>query len=114
MTYEGDETLFVHTLFIAVTRPALWFGIPIEAGVLIGMSAGVVITQFGNPFYAGMIAGIGYFISRLVVRHDVNAFRLLMLGGRTKLACVNRRFWGGSSYAPLASPGLKKRGFGRG
>jgi type IV secretion system protein VirB3 len=40
-------------------------------------------------------------ISRLVVRHDVNAFRLIFLWGRTKAANRNRVFWGGSSYTPL-------------
>ena len=52
-------------------------------------------------------------ISRLVVRHDVNAFRLIFLWGRTKAANRNRVFWGGSSYTPLPLKGIKRKGFGR-
>lgn len=114
MSYDSDETYSMDTLFLAVTRPALWLGIPIEAGVLIGMSAGIIITQFGNPVYAAGFAAVGYLIARIIVRRDVNAFRLLMLWGRTKLACRNRGFWGGSSYSPLPSPRMKNKHFGRG
>ena len=114
MPFDSDESYSVDTLFLAVTRPALWLGIPIEAGVLIGMSAGIIITQFGNPLYAAAFAAVGYFVARIVVRRDVNAFRLLMLWGRTKLACPNSRFWGGSSYAQLPLPKLKNKQFGRG
>jgi type IV secretion system protein VirB3 len=49
----------------------------------------------------------------LIVRHDVNAFRLLFLWGRTKLGNRNRTFWGGSSYSPLPLAGLRRKGFGR-
>jgi type IV secretion system protein VirB3 len=114
MANDSDESYSVDTLFLAVTRPALWFGIPIEAGVLIAMSAGIIITQFGNPLYAAVVAAVGFFISRIIVRRDVNAFRLLMLWGRTKVSCRNRRFWGGSSYSPLPAPRLKNKYFGRG
>jgi hypothetical protein len=48
--------------------------------------------------YQGTHWPIEYSISRLIVRHDVNAFRLLFLWGRTKLGNRNRAFWGGSSY----------------
>ena len=113
MTQE-DELLSVDMLYLAITRPALWFGIPIEAAVLIIIAGSIIVTQFGNPLYAAVVGAVGYFIARLVVRHDVNAFRLLMLWGRTKLACRNARFWGGSSYAPLPSPKLKNKHFGRG
>lgn len=113
MTQE-DETLSVDMLYLAITRPALWFGVPIEAGVLIIIAGSIIITQFGNPLYAAAFAAVAYVVSRMIVRRDVNAFRLLMLWGRTKLACRNRGFWGGSSYTPLPSPKLKNKLFGRG
>jgi type IV secretion system protein VirB3 len=53
-------------------------------------------------------------MARLIVRHDVNAFRLIFLWGRTKAANRNRVFWGGSSYTPLPLYGIKRKGFGRG
>ena len=107
------ETLVKNPLFLAVTRPALWAGIPIEAAVLLLITSASVLIQSNSPVYAGLVATFGYSISRLIVRHDVNAFRLLFLWGRTKLGNRNRAFWGGSSYTPLPLAGLRRKGFGR-
>ena len=102
-----------NTLFLAVTRPALWAGIPIEAAVLLLIGGASVLIQFNSPVYAVLVVSFGYSISRLIVRHDVNAFRLLFLWGRTKLGNRNRHFWGGSSYSPLPLSGLRRKDFGR-
>ncbi len=107
------ETLVKNPLFLAVTRPALWAGIPIEAAVLLLIASASVLIQSNSPVYAGLVATFGYSISRLIVRHDVNAFRLLFLWGRTKLGNRNRVFWGGSSYTPLPLEGIRRKGFGR-
>jgi type IV secretion system protein VirB3 len=111
---NGDtEILTKNTLFLAVTRPALWAGIPIEAAVLLLISSASVLIETSSPVYAALVVAFGYSISRLIVRHDVNAFRLLFLWGRTKLGNRNRVFWGGSSYSPLPLVGLRRKGFGR-
>jgi type IV secretion system protein VirB3 len=110
---EGTETLLKNPLFLAVTRPALWAGIPIEAAVLLLITSASVLIETNNPIYATVVMAFGYSISRLIVRHDVNAFRLLFLWGRTKLGNRNRGFWGGSSYSPLPTDGLRRQGFGR-
>ncbi len=102
-----------NTLFLAVTRPALWAGIPIEAAVLLLISSASVLIWSNSPIYAALVVAFGYSISRLIVRHDVNAFRLLFLWGRTKASNRNRAFWGGSSYSPLPLSGLRRKGFGR-
>jgi type IV secretion system protein VirB3 len=107
------ETLVKNPLFLAVTRPALWAGIPIEAAVLLLITSAVVLIETNSPVYAGLVAAFSYSISRLIVRHDVNAFRLLFLWGRTKAANRNRAFWGGSSYTPLPLDGIRRKGFGR-
>ena len=110
---EQTESLTKNTLFLAVTRPALWAGIPIEAAVLLLIASASVLIPSNSPLYAALIAAFGYSISRLIVRHDVNAFRLLFLWGRTKAGNRNRAFWGGSSYSPLPLTGLRRKGFGR-
>lgn len=107
------ETLTKNTLFLAVTRPALWAGIPIEAAALLLIGSASVLIQTNSPVYAALVVAFGYSISRLIVRHDVNAFRLLFLWGRTKAGNRNRAFWGGSSYSPLPLSGLSRKGFGR-
>jgi type IV secretion system protein VirB3 len=110
---EPQETLIKNPLFLAVTRSALWAGIPMEAAVLLLIGSASVLIESGSPVYAVVVAAFGYALSRAVVRHDVNAFRLLFLWGRTKLGNRNRSFWGGSSYSPLPLAGLRRQGFGR-
>ena len=110
---DDTEILTKNTLFLAVTRPALWAGIPIEAAVLLLISSASVLIWSNSPGYAALVVAFGYSISRLIVRHDVNAFRLLFLWGRTKAGNRNRSFWGGSSYSPLPLSGLRRNGFGR-
>jgi type IV secretion system protein VirB3 len=111
----NDETksLVKNPLFLAVTRPALWAGIPIEAAVLLLIASASVLIWSNSPVYATLVVAFGYSISRLIVRHDVNAFRLLFLLGRTKLGNRNRAFWGGSSYSPLPLDGTRRKSFGR-
>jgi type IV secretion system protein VirB3 len=110
---DDAEILTKNTLFLAVTRPALWAGIPIEAAVLLLIASAIVLIWSNSPLYAAIVVAFGYSISRLIVRHDVNAFRLLFLWGRTKLGNRNRAFWGGSSYTPLPLSGLRRKGFAR-
>ena len=110
---NDTEILTKNTLFLAVTRPALWAGIPIEAAVLLLISSASVLIWSNSPVYAALVVAFGYSISRLIVRHDVNAFRLLFLWGRTKAGNRNRTFWGGSSYSPLPLAGLRRKGFAR-
>ena len=110
---DETEILAKNTLFLAVTRPALWAGIPIEAAVLLLISSASVLIGTNSPVYAALVVVFGYSISRLIVRHDVNAFRLLFLWGRTKGGNRNRAFWGGSSYSPLLLAGMRRKGFGR-
>jgi type IV secretion system protein VirB3 len=110
---DQPETLVKNPLFLAVTRPALWAGIPIEAAVLLLITSASMLIESNSPVYAGLVVAFGYSMSRLIVRHDVNAFRLLFLWGRTKLGNRNRGFWGGSSYTPLPLAGMRRKGFGR-
>lgn len=110
---EDREVLARNTLFLAVTRPALFAGIPIEAAVVILLASVITLIGTTNPIYGLVAAAVMFGISRLVVRHDVNAFRLIFLWGRTKAANRNRVFWGGSSYTPLPLKGIKRKGFGR-
>ena len=110
---EDRELMARNPLFLAVTRPALFAGIPIEAAVFVLLCSVITLIATSNPVYGLVVAAVMFGISRLVVRHDVNAFRLIFLWGRTKAANRNRVFWGGSSYTPLPLNGIKRKGFGR-
>ena len=110
---DDREVMARNPLFLAVTRPALFAGIPIEAAVFVLLCSVITLIATSNPVYGLVVAAVMFGISRLVVRHDVNAFRLIFLWGRTKAANRNRVFWGGSSYTPLPLKGIKRKGFGR-
>lgn len=109
-----DERLREETLFLAVTRPTMWLGVPLEASLPIALAACLTLIVSGNPLYAGAIGGACLAVARLIVRHDANAFRLLWLWTMTKARSRNRAWWGGSSYSPLPVAGLKRKGFERG
>lgn len=110
---DGPEQMAKDPLFLAVTRPAMWAGVPMEAGGLVILAGAITLVGTGNPLYGLAASLVLYAVARLVVRHDVNAFRLLFMWGRTKAANRNRVFWGGSSYTPLPLYGLKRKGFAR-
>ena len=110
---EDRELMTRNPLFLAVTRPALFAGIPIEAAVFVLLCSVITLIGTSNPVYGLVVAAVMFGLSRLIVRHDVNAFRLIFLWGRTKAANRNRVFWGGSSYTPLPLNGIKRKGFGR-
>ena len=110
---ENRELMARNPLFLAVTRPALFAGVPIEAAVVVLLASVITLIGTSNPVYGAVVAAVMFGLSRLIVRHDVNAFRLIFLWGRTKAANRNRVFWGGSSYTPLPLKGIKRKGFGR-
>jgi type IV secretion system protein VirB3 len=108
------EPLIDDTLFLALTRPALWFGVPVGASVSLAMGSVVILMITSNPLYAVAFFGGLIMAARLIVRKDYNMFRLIFLWGQTKAISPNRIYWGGSSYTPLFGAGLKRKGFARG
>lgn len=102
------------TLFLALTRPPLWLGVPVEASLLIAMSAVLILMVLGNPVYSLAIGGGLLMAARLIVRTDYNMFKLIFLWARTKGRALNRAYWGGSSYSPLPVLAIRRKGFARG
>ena len=99
-------------LFLALTRPPTWFGVPLEGAIAVIMASAMIFLV--SPPY-GLTMGVSlWFAARLVCKSDVNMFRILLLWARTKGRCATRDIWGGSSYAPLDMTGLQRKGFRRG
>ena len=63
-----DEKLREETLFLAVTRPTMWLGVPIEASLPIALAACLTLIITGNPLYAFALAGAFLAIARLIDR----------------------------------------------
>jgi type IV secretion system protein VirB3 len=91
---EEREVMARNTLFLAVTRPALFAASRSRRPVILLTS---VITLIGttNPVYGLVVAAVMFGISRLVVRHDVNAFRLIFSGAAPKRPTVTASFGAG-------------------
>ncbi len=56
---DDTEPPTKNTLFLAVTRPALWAGIPIEAAVLLLISSASVLIWTNSPVYAALVVAFG-------------------------------------------------------
>ena len=106
-----DELLIVEPVYLALSRPPTWLGVPLDAAVPLAIG-GVLVLLLTNPLYAVAFAIVGFGAARLIVRHEPNAFRLLNLAMRTKWGNRDRGWWGGSSYSPLPVAPLRRKGFG--
>ncbi len=97
---DDDERITEDTLFLACTRPAMVMGVPVEA-----MAMNVIVTGFvylvGHSLLYLSFGVALHFIFRLIVKHDHNAFRVLLMWFETKGRARNRSWWGGSSHSPL-------------
>lgn len=85
------EYLTEDPLFLALTRPTLWFGVPVEATLLIGMASVFVLMVVGNPIWALAIGGALLGAARLIVRTDYNMFKIIFLFGRTNVIFNSQR-----------------------
>src|SRR3546814_12402897 len=90
-----------NTLFLAVTRPALFAGIPIEAAVVILLNSVFKLSGTTNPVYGLVVAAVMFGPSRLLVGHSVHGLRLTCLWGRTKAANRKRGLCGGTGSHSL-------------
>jgi type IV secretion system protein VirB3 len=88
------------TLFLALTRPPMKWGVPYEGfvcNVVISFIAGLWL---GSPLY-WLICVVIHLPMRALTSMDHNFFRVRRLQMQTKGAAVATDAWGGSSLAPL-------------
>jgi type IV secretion system protein VirB3 len=86
-------------LFVADTRPAMFFGVPHVAAVLLIAAFGESII-FVGPIYAFWII-VPWCAMRIAVRQDYNAPRILVLWMMTKALSFDAFTWHGSSRSPF-------------
>lgn len=95
MNSELEET----TLYIAATRPALFFGVPLAIAGMLMMLAGFLIVIVQNPLYELIILPL-WVGARFVVERDYNAASVLVLWLQTAARGVDGPMWGGASVSP--------------
>jgi type IV secretion system protein VirB3 len=87
-------------LFLGLTRPAMYWGVPQPVFILIGMASMVafLVTNSFLPLLIGAPAlhGLAY----LLCLKDPRVFDLWFTKARF-LRCLNRRYWGANSYDPF-------------
>lgn len=92
-----------YTLFLAVTRPAMFAHIPIEVAAILGFVTAETLFLTHKPLQALGMGALGYAVCRGLVAIDHNIFRLIYLWGITKMRSMrNSFFWGGSSASPTS------------
>lgn len=93
----------VDTLFVAMTRPSMKWGVPFE-----GFVANAIITGFITFFIIRRPPGFAFgflihFILREICRHDPHFFWRWRLFLQTKLRSTTGAIWGGSRLQPSPS-----------
>ena len=88
-------------LFLACTRPAMMFGVTIEAGFVIIIVSGIVFLAGDSLLY--LLSGLFIYAGcRAVCASDPNQFAVIFAWGRTKMRCKTRAYWGDlSTVSPL-------------
>lgn len=86
-------------LFQGMTRPTMVFGVTYEALLVCVMVTAVVFLGSGNPLYLLVFAPL-YGVVRLICASEPRFFELLKVWSITKGRCLNRGYWGSSSYSP--------------
>ena len=111
MGREGEDVLL-----IAMTRPATFMNIPLEAAGVIMVVGMIAFGATQNVFWGLLTAAPLYLVSLGVVRYDMNAFRLVGLYMRTRYgrgtSTATRALWGGNSFSPTAVFLARRKGFG--
>ena len=95
-----EEPLTTDTLFLACTRPAMFAGVTVEAMGINVFVTTLLFLGLGSIFYA-LIGVVLHGLTRVIIRHDHNAFRVLAGWADTKGRYRTTRYWGGSSLTPL-------------
>lgn len=87
-------------LFLGLTRPAMFWGVPQPVFILNGMAA-MIAFLVSNSFYPLFLgAPILHAAAYLVCLKDCRIFDLWFIKARF-LRCLNRRYWGANSYDPF-------------
>ena len=88
------------TLFLALTRPPMTFGVPFE-GFLANLFLSFFVGLWGdNPFY-WLICIVIHFPMRVIASADHNFFRVWRLWLVTKGSSVGGDIWGGAMLSPM-------------
>lgn len=102
-----EEKVNTDTLFLALTRPPLKWGVPYDGFRLNIIGTFVAGMFLGSPLY-WFVGILVHLPMRWITSRDHNAFRVRRLWLETKGNAVGSDLWGGASLAPLPVWSTKK------
>jgi type IV secretion system protein VirB3 len=99
---ERNQGVTVDTLFVALTRPPMRWGVTFSA-LLFNLVFTMEVFLFTKNLLTLAIAVPIHGVCALLCLRDARCFDLMLLAGRTRLPAylANARFWGASSVSPL-------------
>ena len=95
-----QEPITSDILFLACTRPAMFAGVTVEAMGINVFVTTLLFLGLRSIFYA-LIGVVLHGLTRVIIRHDHNAFRVLAGWADIKGRYRTSAYWGGSSITPL-------------
>jgi type IV secretion system protein VirB3 len=87
-------------VFVALTRPAMFWGTPIESFVFIPHFAFTAMIVGNNPLWAVVAGAFCFGLFRVLAAWDPHFARRIKLAARTKWSALNIGWFGGSSLSP--------------
>jgi type IV secretion system protein VirB3 len=94
-------------LFVAVTRPAMKWGVTLEGIVIAGFFSAIGMIATNNPFFLLLYIPLHLVMFGLCLK-DPRIFRLLLIWSKTKAKSVGWKYWGISTATPLINTKPKK------
>lgn len=101
-----DRGMLEDTLFLALTRPAMMWGVP-AVGCLVNVTGSIIVGSWLGIGSWRVLAWIAFlmpsvhFAMRWAAAKDHNLFRTKLLYLETKGRSGGTALWGGSTLAPL-------------
>ncbi len=97
---SGQEEIVRDIVFVGATRPAMLFGVTLEAFLLNGLLTSIIFLATGNPLY--LFGGLPvHLLCYLICLNEPRRFKLLFLKGKCIAENKNRMFWKCNSYSPF-------------
>lgn len=104
---EKEVKIHKDLLFVALTRVPTIMGIPYMAFVMEMMFASLVIIIVGKPLYLLLVVPV-HAVLYLISAHDPGVFSEIEIWFKTAGRCLNRGFWGATSFSPLITKKWKR------
>ncbi len=94
-----DEGINEEILYLGLTRPALWRGLPYRYVIFLAMIASLVIINIGVLYGIG-IGIIGWFFGLWIFKNDYHLLNIIFLKYQYSSPNRNYKFWKANSYDP--------------